>query len=66
MGSRVIMPFKTDWRFIEGNYAGAEKMDYNDEHWRLLQVPHDWSIEKSFDPHMACNDEALKKEGTCS
>ncbi|MGP0577274.1 glycoside hydrolase family 2 TIM barrel-domain containing protein [Paenibacillus peoriae] len=52
MGSRVNMPFKTDWKFIEGNYAGAEKMDYNDEHWRLLQVPHDWSIEKSFDPHM--------------
>ncbi|WP_349361949.1 MULTISPECIES: glycoside hydrolase family 2 TIM barrel-domain containing protein [unclassified Paenibacillus] len=52
MGSRVITPFNTDWKFMEGNYTGAEKMDYNDEQWRLLQVPHDWSIEQSFDPHM--------------
>ncbi|AUO05897.1 glycoside hydrolase family 2 [Paenibacillus jamilae] len=52
MGSRVIMPFRTDWKFVEGNYTGAEKTDYNDGHWRDLHLPHDWSIEKSFDPHM--------------
>ncbi|MEE4569482.1 glycoside hydrolase family 2 TIM barrel-domain containing protein [Paenibacillus polymyxa] len=52
MGSRVIMPFRTDWKFVEGNYTGAEKTDYNDGHWRDLHIPHDWSIEKSFDPHM--------------
>ncbi|MCV9951877.1 glycoside hydrolase family 2 TIM barrel-domain containing protein [Paenibacillus sp. BT-177] len=52
MGSRVIMPFRTDWKFVEGNYTGAEKTDYKDEHWRDLHLPHDWSIEKSFDPHM--------------
>ncbi|ADO54646.1 glycoside hydrolase family 2 TIM barrel-domain containing protein [Paenibacillus polymyxa] len=52
MGSRVIMPFRTDWTFVEGNYTGAEKTDYNDGHWRDLHLPHDWSIEKSFDPHM--------------
>ncbi|OBA05215.1 hypothetical protein A9P44_15595 [Paenibacillus polymyxa] len=52
MGSRVIMPFRTDWKFVEGNYTGAEKTDYNDGHWRSLHLPHDWSIEKSFDPDM--------------
>ncbi|MBU9709222.1 DUF4982 domain-containing protein [Paenibacillus sp. AK121] len=52
MGSRVIMPLRTDWKFVEGNYTGAEKTDYNDGHWRDLHLPHDWSIEKSFDPHM--------------
>ncbi|WP_375353367.1 glycoside hydrolase family 2 TIM barrel-domain containing protein [Paenibacillus enshidis] len=52
MTSRTILPFNTDWRFTEGNYAGADKKDYDDSKWRQLNVPHDWSIEKPFDPYM--------------
>lgn len=52
MTSRMILPFSTDWRFMEGNYAGANKKDFDDSKWRQLNVPHDWSIEKQFDQHM--------------
>lgn len=50
--TRTISLFNSDWRFAEGNYAGAQSPDFADKDWRLLHVPHDWSIEKSFDPDM--------------
>jgi beta-galactosidase len=37
--------FDSDWKFFKGNAAGAEKPDYNDQDWRILNLPHDWSIE---------------------
>ncbi|MGG1878530.1 glycoside hydrolase family 2 TIM barrel-domain containing protein [Paenibacillus cisolokensis] len=50
--SRKVACFNTGWRFAEGNYAGAHRRDYHDQDWRRLDVPHDWSIEKPFDPEM--------------
>ncbi|MGQ9621474.1 MAG: glycoside hydrolase family 2 TIM barrel-domain containing protein [Bacteroidales bacterium] len=37
--------FDTDWRFIKDTLSGAEKPDFDDSNWRILDVPHDWSIE---------------------
>ncbi len=37
--------FVSNWRFYKGNIEGAEKPEYNDAHWRIVHVPHDWSIE---------------------
>ncbi|MCC5931133.1 MAG: DUF4982 domain-containing protein [Cyclobacteriaceae bacterium] len=34
-----------DWHFHRGGALGAESKDYNDESWRRLDLPHDWSIE---------------------
>jgi len=34
-----------EWRFAKGEHPGAYKNDFDDSHWRLLDVPHDWSIE---------------------
>ena len=39
------IPFDRDWRFKKGSIAGAENPAYNDEGWRTLNLPHDWSIE---------------------
>lgn len=47
------MPFDADWLFRKGNEAGAREIDFDDRHWRRLNVPHDWSIEEPFDPDMA-------------
>jgi beta-galactosidase len=34
-----------DWRFFRGDIPGVEAPDFNDSTWRLLDVPHDWTIE---------------------
>jgi beta-galactosidase len=34
-----------DWRFHRGDTAGAESPDFDDSGWRMLDLPHDWSIE---------------------
>lgn len=33
------------WRFHLGDVQNAEKPSLSDAGWRLLNVPHDWSIE---------------------
>ena len=35
------------WRFTLGDPAGADQPRFNDGQWRLLDLPHDWSIEGS-------------------
>ena len=42
---RKIIPFDDDWKFCLGDVADAQKITFNDASWRLLNVPHDWSIE---------------------
>jgi len=44
-------PFDTGWRFHRGDIAGAEAPDFDDAEWRIVDVPHDWSIEDL--PHSA-------------
>jgi beta-galactosidase len=39
------LPFTEEWRFHRGDTAGAEAAMFDDSAWRLLDVPHDWSIE---------------------
>jgi beta-galactosidase len=36
------------WRFLQSDAKGAEKPDFNDDRWRILNLPHDWSIEGEF------------------
>ena len=32
-----------------GDYSTANKIDFDDNNWRNLDLPHDWSIEGSID-----------------
>ena len=43
--SRIITNFDDNWSFYQGDVDGAEKFDFNDDVWRKLRLPHDWSIE---------------------
>ena len=43
------IPFDYNWRFIENDQPGAEQPGFDDSKWRLLDVPHDFSIEHPFD-----------------
>jgi beta-galactosidase len=42
---RTVLSADADWRFFLGDPAGAELPTFNDDSWRTVTVPHDWSIE---------------------
>ena len=48
-GTRKTELFCTNWSFHLGDIQGAESPAFNDSAWRLLDLPHDWSIEGAFD-----------------
>lgn len=37
--------FNQGWRFSLGSQRQAEQPDYDDASWRLIELPHDWSVE---------------------
>lgn len=39
------IPFDDNWLFIKDSIANAELQDYDDSRWRVVELPHDWSIE---------------------
>ncbi|QNL52262.1 DUF4982 domain-containing protein [Olivibacter sp. SDN3] len=48
--------FNNDWRFFQGDRPDAKTSAFDDKEWRLLNLPHDWSIEGDFsDTHPATN-----------
>ena len=46
--SRIIIDFNRDWKFFLGDDSAAINPNYNDQQWRSLNLPHDWSIEGAF------------------
>ena len=46
--ARQRQNFDADWLFMLGDSAQMSQVDYNDSHWRCLDVPHDWAIEGDF------------------
>jgi beta-galactosidase len=51
--ARQVSAFERDWRFFKGDAAGAEQAAFDDADWKLVSVPHDWSIEGPFDEKAA-------------
>ena len=47
--SRKRMLFDDNWKFNQGDVSGAESFVFNDNGWRSLKLPHDWSIEGKYD-----------------
>jgi beta-galactosidase len=48
ISERSIMNFNKEWKFCLGNSGDAFKPGFNDSGWRMLNLPHDWSIEGEF------------------
>ncbi len=42
--------FETGWRFTRDSVTNAEKSAFDDSKWRVLDLPHDWSIEGAVSP----------------
>jgi beta-galactosidase len=43
---RMIFPADAGWKFTLGDPADADSPKFDDNSWRTLTVPHDWSIEE--------------------
>ncbi|MBN2807488.1 MAG: DUF4982 domain-containing protein [Prolixibacteraceae bacterium] len=41
--------FNDNWKFLLGDTIGAGSKDFDDNEWRSLELPHDWSIEGKTD-----------------
>jgi beta-galactosidase len=59
------MNFDADWRFHRGDATGAEQAAFDDSGWRVLDMPHDWSIEdlppvENKEPSVAVEPEGWK------
>ncbi len=44
-GRREIVPADSQWKFSTGDLSGAEAPKFDDSAWRVVNLPHDWSIE---------------------
>lgn len=45
---RQINNFNDDWKFFLGDNKGAKEVNFDDSSWRILSLPHDWSIEQNY------------------
>ncbi|GAB4021432.1 beta-galactosidase GalB [Spirosoma migulaei] len=48
---RTILDFNKGWQFYLGDNAKAKDIAFDDSNWRVLTLPHDWSIEGQFSEH---------------
>lgn len=48
-GGRKTIEMDTHWRFALGAQSDAVQPTFDDAAWRLVDVPHDWSIEGEYD-----------------
>ena len=46
--SREKLCIDMNWKFQLGDQNSAEKISYDDSKWRILDLPHDWSIEGKY------------------
>ena len=42
---RIQTLFDSSWKFYKGDVTNGEKENINDNDWRNVELPHDWSIE---------------------
>ncbi len=47
-GTREVLPLEDNWRFLQGDAPGAEQPGFDDTKWKVIAVPHDWSIAGPF------------------
>lgn len=45
---RSVQNFNFGWKFYKGDIKDGQKTGLDDSGWRLLDLPHDWSIEGPF------------------
>jgi beta-galactosidase len=51
---RTVENFNANWQFLLGNDSLAFQTNYDNSRWRVLNLPHDWSIEGAFSKDAPC------------
>jgi beta-galactosidase len=46
--ARKVQKINDAWRFCLGDIMAASEYEFDDSGWRILDLPHDWSIEQEF------------------
>ena len=46
--ARITEDFDATWLFSKGDFASAMMPAFDDSNWRILNLPHDWSVEGPF------------------
>lgn len=41
------------WKFILSDEKNAQDVSFNDQRWRLVDLPHDWSVKEQLSPTLA-------------
>jgi len=47
----IDISLDSDWYFLRKDIPEAKNPGYDNRNWRLLNLPHDWSIEGKYDRH---------------
>jgi beta-galactosidase len=55
---RTIL-FDDNWKFHRGDTTNAEQTNFNDDSWRKVDLPHDWSIEDLTGTNSPFNPDAI-------
>lgn len=50
---RQTLLFDKTWQFEQSDAGGADKANFDDSKWRVVDVPHDWSILGNYDHNNA-------------
>ena len=43
-GPREVININAEWKYSQGDFAGAEQMNYEDGNWEQVGLPHSFSI----------------------
>lgn len=46
---RIRESFDFNWKFYKGDICEASSVNFSDDTWGVMNVPHDWSVEGPFD-----------------
>ncbi|MFI3249110.1 MAG: glycoside hydrolase family 2, partial [Rikenellaceae bacterium] len=63
-GTNSLVSFNDDWHFHKGIAEGAEQTTFNDDDWRVVDLPHDWAIEGPFSVEYNARCGGLPYHGT--
>ncbi|WP_430809499.1 MULTISPECIES: beta-galactosidase GalB [unclassified Carboxylicivirga] len=61
---RERIPFNQNWRFCIGETGKESSIEFNDDGWRVLSLPHDWAIEGPFSEEHNARTGGLPVSGT--
>jgi hypothetical protein len=53
LSDREELNFNFNWKFYKGDIANGQEPLLDDSGWRILDLPHDWSIEGDFNKNYA-------------